>query len=47
MMWKQLDTSHQNSRFEEAIRLSHRWNKRYSKWKEKFLKLYTNVLEEK
>jgi hypothetical protein len=34
MMWKQLDASHHNSRLEEAIQLSHRWNKRPSKWKE-------------
>jgi hypothetical protein len=34
LMWKQLDASHHNSRLEEAIQLSHRWNKRSSKWKE-------------
>jgi hypothetical protein len=31
MMWKQLDAIHHNSRLEEAIQLSHRWNKRSSK----------------
>ena len=46
MMWKKLDASHRNSRLEEAIQLCHRWNKRSSNWKEQFLKLHKNLLEE-